>query len=59
MGEQAPQVESRGGDKPDWGSVVAGEPLPEQGEEYPEPGSQDAPQEGRQLQAQDSRGELP
>lgn len=36
---QAPRVESRGGDRPDWEKVVMGEPLPEQEVEYPEPES--------------------
>lgn len=46
-GGQVPQVEQRGGDKPDWGKAVAGEALPELGEEYPEPDSQDAPLQGQ------------
>lgn len=41
---QVPQVESRGGDRPDWESVVMGEPLPEQEVEYPEPVSTALPE---------------
>lgn len=49
MGEQVPQVEQRGGDHPDWKNAVAGEPLPQLGEEYPEPRSQVAPLQDGQL----------
>lgn len=41
---QAPRVESRGGDRPDWEKVVMGEPLPEQEVEYPEPESTAPPE---------------
>lgn len=55
--EQVPQVESRGGDRPDWGKVVKGEPLVPLGEEYPEPDSQDVPlQDGQPLWPADNWG---
>ena len=38
-GRQVPGTEQRGGDKPDWDSVTAGEPLPQRRESYPEPDS--------------------
>lgn len=57
MAGQVRQVEQRGGDKPDWGSVVAGEPLPQLGEEYPEPDSGNVPlQDGHPLWPADNWG---
>jgi hypothetical protein len=54
---QVPQTESRGGDKPDWGKAVAGEPLPKLGEEYPEPDSEEVPlQDGQPLWPEDNWG---
>jgi len=54
---QVRQVENRGGDKPDWGKVVAGEPLPERQETYPDPDSEQAPpQDGQPLWPEDNWG---
>ncbi len=43
MGPHVPGQETRGGDKVDWPNAKPGEPLPERGESFPDPDSEDLP----------------
>lgn len=38
-----PAQETRGGDKIDWARAVPGQPLPERGEHFPDPDSEELP----------------
>ena len=41
MGPHVPGQETRGGDKVDWPNAKPGEPLPERGESFPDPDSEE------------------
>lgn len=43
MRPHVPGQETRGGDKVDWARAQPGEPLPERGETFPEPDSEELP----------------